>query len=214
MTDDRHLDDRNLADPHLDHQTWEQLACGELSRRERSAALAHVERCDSCAATWSALEEVRSAASDFDPYLSELPEPAPRSTWRPAWLALAAAMLAAVGVTWWVGDGSTLRGSIASGTRESAEVDRAGIDLAPELLSPADGARGAFERFEWSAPSGQTAVRVELLDAEGEPLWTSGAVAGATLPWPPEVVREPGVYFWRVVAVEAASPLARFEITR
>ena len=59
----------NAVADHLTPESWEQMACDELSGAARALLLAHIEACPECRVIWSALSEVRAEAEGFDPAL-------------------------------------------------------------------------------------------------------------------------------------------------
>lgn len=204
---------------HLTPSTWERLACGELSPGEESAALQHIGGCADCTATWSALREVRSAAETFDPYF-RTPEPAVvrfRAPRQYVALAAAAVLAAALGLALFQSSGLLP----ATAPRPTAEVppatDRSGSSARPMPATPAEGDAGDVTAFVWQGPPAAQRYEVELLDGDGALLWQSERLTGDRVPWPDQVEKVTGVYYWRVVAYDngqsASSDLIRFELS-
>ena len=87
---------------------------------------------------------------------------------------------------------------------------------APVPVAPLDATVGLPVAFTWEPVPETRSYRVELLDAEGELLWT-GQANDSSLSWPAEIGEREGLHYWRVVAAldqggSAASELVRFEI--
>ncbi len=228
MRQTRHpLEGDFLKPGHLTPSTWEQLACGELSAGEETAALEHVEDCADCAATWAALREVRSAADTFDPYF-QAREPAVTrfgAARRYAPLAAAAVLAAALGLT--LVQRSKLRPGTAPETAATAPeapplevppaIDRSGSSAQPQPGTPAEGTAGDVTAFTWQGTPAAERYTVELLDGDGALLWQSGRLTDQRAVWPEDIEKVAGVYYWRVVAYDngesAASDLVRFELS-
>jgi hypothetical protein len=201
--------------PHVSEDHWERLAGGELSPEERECALDHASRCSECGRILRALLLLEREARDLDltvpAGLSTVSEP-PR---RRAFLWSAAAAAAAVAILWLTVPSFRSPEPSSSGgdaLRSTGARDR------PVPTEPVAGAAGAPRRFSWSGIATARGYEVELLDADGEPLWKSAFVTEESVPWPQNVPPEPGRYYWRVVATLAeggeriASPLVSFDL--
>jgi hypothetical protein len=207
--------------PHVDEESWERLACGELSAEEREQAIDHASKCSECASVLRALLVLEREAHELDPLVPAgiavtSPRPRGRNLMRGA-IAVAAAVAAAT-IVWLtvplssrvpqppVPDPDTLR-SVGESER-------------PVPRSPLDEVARAPERFSWEGSADARAYEVELFDADGELIWESGEVVATSIPWPETHAPEPGRYYWRVVAIQTergerrASPLVSFELTR
>lgn len=223
---------------HLAPESWEQLACADVSDAARARLLAHIELCPACQVIWSALSEVRAQAEGFDPALAGLtvhsddPERIVRDRarkgqpqngrtwWNPTWLGVAAGLMLVVGLI------SFQRGQRDEGAGHRVvprvSQERAIEDLGPQPLRPAEGdvVTGTIA-FAWRvdravehAPADHYAV--ELLDVEGELVWRSGPVEASQVAWPASVPKPgAGVFYWRVVVSRQGerltSELVRFE---
>lgn len=208
---------QTAAGDHPPEEAWERLALGELSEGERRSLVDHVVDCAECTRIWRALAEIELGARRFDPGVPEpglaLPaRPGPRA-WR--WgLGGALAAAAAAALIVWAGvrpqppappeppAGETFR----SGPEEPAR---------PALRAPL-GEVAAPDAFTWEAMPEAVSYRLELLDADGEIVWTI-ATAETSAAWPLDLPRSPGRYYWRVVAElergsSAASPLGDFDV--
>lgn len=203
--------------PHVSEDSWERLACGELSNEERDRALDHASGCSECGRILRALLLLEREARAIDPLV-----PAGLSTFseRPRRRALlwGATAAAAAGTILWLTVPSYFSSlpesppAAGEALRSTGERDR------PVPRSPLAEGAVAPERFTWQGIATAQGYEVELLDADAESLWKSGVVADESVPWPEEVPPEPGRYYWRVVAILAergeriASPLVSFDL--
>jgi hypothetical protein len=202
--------------PHLSEETWERFAFGELSVEERERALEHVSRCVECARVLRALSLLEAEARAIDPAVpARLSAPAEPSRRRGLlWTAAAAAAAVAL----WLTLPSFPPGRPAPGSPSTDSLRSATGASRPVPKSPLDRVASAPEGFSWEGTEGARAYRVELLDADGESIWTSGEVAETRVPWPRDVASDPGRYYWRVVAILAergetvASPLVSVDL--
>lgn len=208
------------ASSHVADGTLVQMACNELGAAERAAVLAHLRDCEECRSVWQAVEKVQDAALGFDP--GAIPPPEPRLAPEPRprrlgyRLAAAAVFVAALVATQLF---RTPDPTPSGASRDSPPVVRSGAELGPIPETPDEGARVAeTPRFTWSRSEGATGYTVELLDGEGERLFTSERTTATSLPWPAAVEPRAGAYYWRVVAHlddgedPLPSPLVFFEL--
>jgi hypothetical protein len=191
---------QTAAGGHPDEQAWERLACGELTDELRRSLLDHVVDCAECTRVYRALAELERGARRFDP---GVPRPGlarwarrGRLVWR--WgLGGAVAAAAAAVLAVWIG----VRPPAPEPAPSPPEALRSGSAAAgpgPVLLAPL-GAVTAPPELAWEPVAGAQRYRLELLDAEGEIVWTA-TTAGTSVPWPAAVPRRPGRYYWRVIA--------------
>lgn len=197
---------------HLDESTWERLACGELGPAERRAAFDHITRCASCRRILRAVEALHEGAQKIDP---EAPRRGPWShgpttrSARQVWLWAAAAAAVAV---------ACLAVLLLPPPTVPTAAIRGEVPAAAEPVEPIGKLSRAPAALRWQPAAGARGYRVEMLDADAEPLWTSRTVTATALPWPDEVAATPGTYYWRVLAMPAeggpprSSSLVRFDL--
>ena len=199
---------------HLLEEDWERLACGELAAADQESALHHVSRCAECARIFRGLDALTEGARSFDP---TVPAARPRVLGFPRGLLLgglaAAATLAVVLLR--PAAGREVPGSLpGDGFRGAAE----GLDPAP--LAPRGRVAGLPTGLRWTGTATPALYHVVVLDADGEPVWSSGEIEGSGMPWPAELDLKAGPYFWQVIALprgglpgdRRASALAAFEV--
>jgi hypothetical protein len=185
---------------HLTEETWERLACDELSPDDYDAAIDHILDCFQCAEIYRALNIVRSDAAAFDPGAPEMPPGkverfrSKRGLWGGlSALAVAAAVMMAI----------FLPGTSTEPPETAGPVVRSDGSSKPatptEPVNRDVSMRSAGElRLRWSAESELPAV-VEILDAEGELIWRSPETTASEVRWPADLPSRPGRYYWRVV---------------
>jgi len=205
------------AGGHPPEEAWERLACGELSEYERTTLLDHVVGCAECTRTWRALAEIERGARKFDPGMPRpgLALPAARGPRAGRWgLGGALAAAAAAALIVWVG--VRPQPSVPP-AQPPGETFRSGPEqpVQPVLRAPL-GAVAAPQAFTWEPVPEAVSYRLELLDADGEIVW-SAATAETSAAWPSTLPRSPGRYYWRVVAElerggSTASPLEDFDV--
>ena len=78
---------------------------------------------------------------------------------------------------------------------------RAAAPVGPVATQPAE--------LVWEGLPSADGYRLEILSAEGEPLWESDVVRATSLPWPDDLALEGGRYYWRVRALadDGAQPI-------
>lgn len=186
---------------HLSEATWEQLACGELEGDARRIAHEHILTCRECSAIARAVLTIQAEAPTFDPAAPRPGLPSQRSpvtwlrrAWVPALLTAAAALVLFAVVRPQSGSVPTVGQPLGS-----APILRSANSASPPVpIAPTGTVSVATPTFEWQPVEGASSYVVEVLDATGEPLWTSAEVAVTELPWPGTI--DPGQYFWRVTA--------------
>ena len=187
--------------PHVDDETFERYACGELNVVDRARVEAHADECADCARVLRGLTMLAREAARFDTSRARSARPWP--SWGiPATIAAALAIAVLAPMAW-----RTLRnGSNASVVREaSSDVIQA---IAPQGTVAADSLT-----FAWHGWDGATRYEVRLFGADGALVW-SGSTDDTSIPLPPEIKLAPRRYYWQVRAVRgAASESALVPIT-
>ncbi len=206
---------------HLSDEQWESLASDGMDPSERESALGHILGCPECSEIYRGVLTVRREAHGFDPGAPRprrgVDMPVPLRRWRvilPGLAAAAAVIIAFLVVRPQAGpDGVTA----PDGNRITLRA--AGSVAGPELSGPVGRLEGLPDGFAWKPVEGARGYIVELLDGDGNPVWRSTEITGVTVPWPQEVERSPGRYYWRVLAVPGSggppvpSELVAFDIT-
>lgn len=205
---------------HLTEDQWERFACDELAADERQAALDHILECPLCTDTYRAVQMLRSEAAEFD---EDAPAPVVALTkradrlrfpWRGlGLLAMAATVLLAVVLP-------LRRGHEPIGDHGVMVVRDAGGEAAVIPVSPLDSVAWRSEDdvlMEWRMTESPASAAVEILDADGELIWTGPNTTSTEVWWPTEDIPGPGRYYWRVLirdgsAVGSASELAAFDL--
>lgn len=207
---------------HPPEGVWERLACDELSGDERAVVLGHVTGCEICGRTYRALSLLRAEAHRFDPgaptpkpAAADLPRPIPRRFAAGGLAALAAAALLLIFLPT-AGDRKVRDGGL-----RGVEILRSGSEAArPVPVAPVGRVESVDNGFSWRAAKPPETYVVELLDSEGEHLWTSPATGQTHLDWPPAIPARAGRYYWKVTASPdeggepTASILASFDLVR
>ncbi len=174
-------------------------ALGDLAARRgtetgRLALLDHVMQCTACRRDLDLLLVADRAGA--------------RSTMAPRWVAVAAAAILVIGVGG-VGARVLLR-------ERAPEVERGGA-AALRPVSPEEGTTAtAPVMLTWRAAPGAQQYRVEVLAADGAPLW-SAATADTSATIPDAVVARGGEYGWWVTGRLAdgatiSSPVTPFSV--
>ena len=205
---------------HLSEDRWERLACDEMTPEEREAALDHILACPRCSDTHRALQILQSEAVAFDPGAPVRKEnQSQRSSSRKglwgglSFLALAAAVMMAVVLPTF----NPKQPDMDTGT---PVLRSAGAPLPATPVAPVDQVIEWRSRHElllkWTLDPSSHVV-IEILDADGELIWTSPETAATEIQWPDDLGVNPGRYYWRVVIVEPAigrisSDLVSFEL--
>jgi hypothetical protein len=205
---------------HLSEERWERLACGELSDKEVDAAHDHILTCPQCSDTYRALGILREEASAFDPGAPALTAGSVRkvSSGRRLWgglgLLAAAAVMMAVVLPTLLPDATDRNGGsqvLRSSGEQPAAVPVSPVDEVMEWRP------GTGVVFRWKLDHVAPGV-VQILDADGELVWSSPETTATEMTWPAELPPEPGRYFWRVVVTGAgdkkySSRLESFELS-
>jgi len=203
------------AGEHPSEEAWALLAAGELCEEERLAVLDHVVGCEHCSRIYRALVTLEESAREVH---LELPagglvrlHGARRLPFSRAALGGVALAAAAAALILGVGIYRPPRVPV-----ERPDTTRSIGTERPALLAPLE---SSVEEpvFRWQPLEGAAGYRLELLDANAEPLWTGEVGKVDIYPWPAEVPRQAGRYYWRVAALlegggERVSALASFEI--
>ncbi len=208
--------------PHVDEESWERLACGELSVEEREHALDHASTCSECASVLRALLVLEREAHEIDPFVpagiaASSARPRARKLLRGA---IAAAVAVAAAITIWLMVPLSSRTVLEPSVPDADTMRSAGESDRPVPGSPLDEIARAPDGFSWKGSAAARAYEVELFDADGERIWDSGELVGTSVPWPQKLAPEPGRYYWHVIAIQAergerlASPLVSFDLQR
>jgi hypothetical protein len=64
---------------------------------------------------------------------------------------------------------------------------------------------GEDVRFQWRAAQPSASAFIEILDIDGELVWTGPDVESDEVIWPGDQVPGPGRYYWRVVVSKEAA---------
>jgi hypothetical protein len=200
------------ADPasgHPDEEAWARLAAHELPPDETRALADHLARCSECGQIYRALADLEQGARAFDPAVPAQPQ----ATGRWNVLALGGGLAAAAVLAWVMVRPLPPPAS----PPPSTEVRGGAAAAVPVRPLGALTARPAV--FEWRPAADARAYRVQLLDAQGDTIWSSTEVTGTTVTLPGDVVLRPGRHYWQVLAVPAgggqmsASPMADFDLS-
>jgi hypothetical protein len=181
---------------HPTHDTWEQLAVGELAPEERRHVMAHVVGCAACARTWRVVREIAREARAFDP---EVPASAPdertgghtlpfRRVRRALFAGGAAALLAAAVLLLWM-RGATKAPDDPGG---GPGVVRGGTEEEVVLVA------ASATRLAWRPVHGAHHYRVEVFTHEGALVWSRDEVTTTSVEVAPALA--PGEYRWHVEA--------------
>lgn len=200
---------------HLSEDRWERLACDELGAIEQQEAFDHILECTSCSDTYRALQILRSEAAEFDaaaPPASVLPADR-RVPWRGlGLLAIAATVVLAVVLP--------LRRSSEPVVDDGSQAVRGTHEVNVSPISP----MGAFEwrsgddvQMKWAASASAPPSVVEILDSDGELIWTGPETSSSEVKWPATEIPGPGRFYWRVLvggptSADHSSDLVAFDL--
>jgi hypothetical protein len=188
-------------DGHLGEDQWERLACDEMAPDERESVLDHIVDCPSCSDTYRAIRIIRSEALEFDTAV-----PAPMGDHGDATvrrfpfrtlglLAMAATVVLAVVLPM-----HFLREPVIDGA--TMVVRSVGDEAAVVPVSPVGTvvwSRGDDILMEWTVVEGPVPAFVEILDADGELIWTGPEVGSTEVKWHGGEIPGPGRFYWRVI---------------
>lgn len=202
MTSERRGPPASADSPHLDDNTLERFAAGELDSRERAHVQAHADGCPACAAVLRGLTLLKEGAGRFDPNV-----PGARAQRRP-WMPIGVAAAIAVAVLM----------PVMIARRPAPSTTRDARGDAPVPIAPTGQLAGTPARFEWRPSKNASVYELLVFREDGTLLWQQRAAqtsvdGRADLPLPP------GRYYWRVRALSddrapAESPLTPFEIRK
>ncbi len=188
-------------DDHLSEDQWERLACDEMAPDERESVFDHIVECPLCSDTYRAVEILRTEATAFD---EAAPEPVivhrnatvRRFPFRTlGLLAMAATVVLAVVLPM-----HFLREPVIDGA--TMVVRSVGDEAAVVPVSPVGTvvwSRGDDILMEWTVVEGPVPAFVEILDADGELIWTGPEVGSTEVKWPGGEIPGPGRFYWRVI---------------
>ena len=195
------------APPHLDDETLERFASGELDSETRQRVERHAADCPPCAALLSGLTLLRAGARHFDP---AVPPSGKRrlSVWVP--LAIAATVAIAIILP--------ATRALHRGASPAPSNMRSASGESPVPVSPAGEWSEPPSRFQWRATRDTTAYEVLLFREDGTVVWQE-RTSDTSINRRPDVQLSPGRYYWRVRAlsengIRGESSLVQFEITR
>jgi hypothetical protein len=203
---------------HLSELDWERLACDELSGEYRRRAFNHVVACPLCSDTYRAIQELRAEAAAYDdgvPLPTRIRQQTVRSR-RASWWGLGAFAAAAVAVMAVVLPLSRPGGDATAPLLRSADeaAVATGLEPADETV---EWREGDDLLLSWQAVGSPASAVVEVLDGDGELVWTAPETTATSVTWPGGMIAGPGRYYWRVVAHDSSagtvtSELASFEL--
>lgn len=193
--------------PHLDDDTLERFAAGELDIGARARVQAHAGACPACAALVRGVTLLQDGARQFDPGAPRVTRTTTRTLWIPIGVAAAIAMAVLVPMV-----------PMMTANRPAPSSTREGSGDAPVPISPAGQLTATPERFEWHPLKGASAYELLLFREDGTLLWQQRA-AGTSLDRRADLQLPPGRYYWRMRALSdesapAESPLTNFEIRK
>ena len=205
---------------HLSENQWERLACDELPARERQGALDHILECPLCSDTYRTIQVLRSEAAEFDEAVPATPGAVLESAdvRRFPWRGLGLLAMAATVVLVVVLPTRLTHEPVVDD--ESVVLRSTGDDDSVSPISPLGEVRwksGEDVVMKWTAGGTTPSVFVEILDGDGELVWTGPETASTTEIWPGEEVPGPGRYYWRILvrdrhAREVDSELVSFDL--
>ena len=197
--------------PHLDDDTLERLASGELDADQQTRVRAHANACPPCAALVRGVTLLQAGAHQFDPGAPRERLAMSGRAWIPIGIAAALALAVLVPMTI-----ARLRPGTdpQSGTRE-AQGD------VPVPIEPTGQLADMPTRFEWRPFRGARAYDLRLFREDGTLLWEARA-AGTSIERRADLQLPPGRYYWQVRALleendgntPAESSLTPFEIRK
>jgi len=202
------------AGGHPDEDQWERLACDEMAFKERESILDHIVECPQCAEIYRAVQIMRTEASAFD---EAAPAPAvdfERATVKRfpfrvlGVLAMAATVMLAVVLPMQFGREPALN-------NDTMVVRSADGEVAATPVSPVGTvvwSSGEDVLLEWKVAETPVSVFVEILDVDGELVWTSPEVESTVETWPGEEIPGHGRYYWRVIIGDRSAEVTDSEL--
>lgn len=204
-----------VTDGHLNEDEWERIACDEMVASERERALEHILECPRCSEIYRAVFTLRAHAATFDQAAPAPSEARPVHTAgrRIRWYSLGVLAVAATAVLAIV---LPIRRSHEPIANDDVMVVRAaGDEQAAVPISPVGTvawSTGDDVRLEWKLIEPPVSAYVEILDSEGEPIWTGPEVESTEVTWPGRDVPRPGRYYWRVIVRDTSSGVTDSEL--
>ena|SRR5579872_1720137 len=177
--------------PHVDDETFERYACGELNAVDRARVEAHAAECPDCARVLRGLTMLAREAARFDTSVAR-----PARSW-PSWgipaaIAAALAIVVLAPMMW-----TTLR------NRSNASVAREASPDVIQAIAPRGRVAAGSITFAWHGWDGATRYEVRLFEADGALVWF-GSTDDTSIPLPPEIKLAPRRYYWQIRAVRGA----------
>ena len=147
--------------PHLDDDTLERFAAGELNPSDRVRVQTHADGCPPCAAVLRGLTLLKEGAGRFDPNVPGAPRAQRRVAWMPMGVAAAIAIAVLVPVM--------IARRPAPSTTRDARSD------APVPIAPTGQLTDTPARFEWRPSKDATVYELLLFREDGTKLWQQRA---------------------------------------
>lgn len=199
---------------HLSEDQWERLACDEMALDERETVLDHIVECPVCTDTYRAVKIIRSEAPAFDAAVPAPMVDQPDATVRRfpfralGLLAMAATVVLAVVLPTHflrepVNDSATM---VVRSAGDEATV----VPVSP--LGTVVWSRGDDILMEWTVVEDPVPAIVEILDVDGELVWTSPEVESTEETWPGEEIPGPGRFYWRVITRDRSADATDSEL--
>ena len=201
MNDERRGQPASTGSPHLDDDTLERFAAGELDAGQQTRVRAHADACPACAALVRGVTLRQAGARQFDPG-------APRD--RPAdgrriWIPIGVAAAIALAVL-----GPMIAARLAPS--QPLSTTRAVAGDAPVPVAPAGPLTAPPVRFEWHPVKGTQSYELLLFRADGTLLWEQRS-AGTSVKPGADLQLTPGRYYWRVRALSDENAAAESSLT-
>lgn len=200
---------------HLSEESWDLLSSDGLGPEDREIALGHILECPRCADTYRAVVIVRSGACAFDPDAPAMPDGAApvlagrKGLWRGVGLLAMAAtlVLAVVLPIRWTHDPAMVE---SGGVVRSAEEVTAVEPVSP--LGKQKWRPGEDVPLRWTVGESKAAVSIEILDVDGELVWTSPETVSPEVLWPAEEIPGFGSYYWQVLVRDRSADVVESEL--
>jgi hypothetical protein len=199
------------ASPHLDDDTLERFAAGELDPGQQARVRAHAEACPSCAALVRGVTLLQAGARQFDPAAPREGPVMSGRTWIPIGIAAALALAVLVPM---------MTARLRPGTEPRSGTREAPSDV-PVPIGPTGQLTDMPARFEWHPFKGAQAYELRLFREDGTLLWEQRST-GTSVERRADLQLQAGRYYWQVRAVlvengeqtQAESSLTPFEIRK